>query len=535
MFCTNCGTEVNDGAKFCPNCGADLLAQNKFQNSMKAAAEEVSAQAQETIEEVSAAAQNTVDASSAVADEAVDTVAEAVESVTEEASGNTVSEATQQESGNITDQYAKRIEEQKATYTGSYNDTTENQNPQYGSQQGQFSGQTAQFNSQNGQFNQGQTNSGYAGTRYSNPQFTTPAEPKSGIITAGMVLCIIALILSFFQVFYVLGGFFGIFGGINDEGFFGFAFGVISFLVHVIKLCGLLGSALIMYLVWKKWDDSKAEPLMVGALAGGVIVILTVLVRIVLAAIFNGLIFRYSYAGMFSGAFLSLIFSVAMMVVTYVLINEKKINPLAGLQGGNLGVALKNDLKTVSDMAMEAKDEFQSGKGHTGNTANAGAYSNVNQTNGYANGNPVNGQPNNFGGVMLSTDRSIVAYILLGLVTCGIYDLYMLHCIVQDVNITCAGDGKKTAGILEYILFGILTCGIYDYIWLYNLGNRLQNNSQRYGMNFQEGGTTILLWWIFGSFLCGVGPFIAANIIIKNTNAINAAYNNMLAQQNGNI
>jgi len=490
---------------------------------------------------------------------------------------NKTSEAvsTSDSAENVTAQYAKRIQLKKAEYSGTYSgdQSPQNgqygaeqsqfngqngqygagqsqfngqngqngagqgqfngQNGQYGAEQGRFSGQTAQFTSQHGQFNQGQPNNGVNGAPYGNQQFNTSMpQQKDGIVTAGMVLCIIALILSFFQVFHVLGGFFGIFGGISEEGFFGFIFGAISFVIHVIKLCGLLGSALIMYLVWKKWDDSKAEPLMTGALAGGLVVILTVILRAVFAAIFNGVIFGYNYSSMFSGAFLSVVFAIAMMAATYVLINEKKINPLGGLQGGNLGEALKSDLKSVCDMAVEAKDEFQTGKTGSANTQYAGAYNNVNQ-----NGNPVNGQPqpNNFSGGMLSTDRSIVAYVLLGLVTCGIYDLYMLHCIIQDVNITCAGDGKRTAGILEYILFGILTCGIYDYIWLYNLGNRLQNNAPRYGMNFQEGGTTILLWWVFGALLCGVGPFISANIIIKNSNALNAAYNNMAAQQNGNF
>lgn len=44
-------------------------------------------------------------------------------------------------------------------------------------------------------------------------------------------------------------------------------------------------------------------------------------------------------------------------------------------------------------------------------------------------------------------------------------------------------------------------------------------------MNFQENGTTVLLWDLFGIFLCGIGPFIAMNIIIKNTNSICMAYN----------
>ncbi|MBP3239673.1 MAG: DUF4234 domain-containing protein [Oribacterium sp.] len=557
-------------------------------------AENVAVAVGDTAEAVTGTAEKIAEAAGNAADEATDgvDVDEAVYAAGAEAgatvAANAVSDAAEtavnqtsdavsasDSAENVTAQYAKRIQLKKAEYSGTYsgNQSVQNgqygaeqgqfnsqnrqygagqgqfnsqngqygagqgqfngQNGQYGAEQGRFSGQTAQFTSQHGQFNQGQPNNGFNGAPYGNQQFNTSMpQQKDGIVTAGMVLCIIALILSFFQVFHVLGGFFGIFGGISEEGFFGFIFGAISFVIHVIKLCGLLGSALIMYLVWKKWDDSKAEPLMTGALAGGLVVILTVILRAVFAAIFNGVIFGYNYSSMFSGAFLSVVFAIAMMAATYVLINEKKINPLGGLQGGNLGEALKSDLKSVCDMAVEAKDEFQTGKTGSANTQYAGAYNNVNQ-----NGNPVNGQPqpNNFSGGMLSTDRSIVAYVLLGLVTCGIYDLYMLHCIIQDVNITCAGDGKRTAGILEYILFGILTCGIYDYIWLYNLGNRLQNNAPRYGMNFQEGGATILLWWVFGALLCGVGPFISANIIIKNSNALNAAYNNMAAQQNGNF
>ena len=78
---------------------------------------------------------------------------------------------------------------------------------------------------------------------------------------------------------------------------------------------------------------------------------------------------------------------------------------------------------------------------------------------------------------------------------------------------------------MQFILLSILTCGIYSWIWQYSLGNRLAANAPRYGMNFQENGTTVLLWDLFGILLCGIGPFIAMNIIIKNTNSICMAYN----------
>ena len=97
--------------------------------------------------------------------------------------------------------------------------------------------------------------------------------------------------------------------------------------------------------------------------------------------------------------------------------------------------------------------------------------------------------------------------------------------IAKDVNVACDGDGQNTSGLAAFILLSIITCGIYTWFWYYNLGNRLAANAPRYGMTFQENGTTILLWQIFGSFLCGIGPFVAMYILIKNTNQICNAYN----------
>ena len=122
-------------------------------------------------------------------------------------------------------------------------------------------------------------------------------------------------------------------------------------------------------------------------------------------------------------------------------------------------------------------------------------------------------------------DRSLVMYILLSIVTCVIYSYYFLYSIAQDANVVCADDGKKTSGLAAFILLSIVTCGIYAWIWYYNLGNRLSENAPKYGLNFSENGTTVLMWMIFGSFLCGIGPFIAMNILITNMNALAHAYN----------
>lgn len=84
---------------------------------------------------------------------------------------------------------------------------------------------------------------------------------------------------------------------------------------------------------------------------------------------------------------------------------------------------------------------------------------------------------------------------------------------------------KDDRGLVSYILLTIVTCGIYAWFWYYNLGNRLASNGPRYGLMIQENGTTVLLWLIFGSFLCGIGSFVAMHILIKNSNMICNAYN----------
>ena len=123
------------------------------------------------------------------------------------------------------------------------------------------------------------------------------------------------------------------------------------------------------------------------------------------------------------------------------------------------------------------------------------------------------------------TDRSIWIYILLSFVTCGIYPYFFIHSLANDVNDLCEGDGESTSGILAFILLGFVTCGIYRIIWWYKLANRLQANGHRYNVPIQENGTTYVMWLLFGILLCGIGPFIALNFVIKNTNKLSVAYN----------
>lgn len=128
-------------------------------------------------------------------------------------------------------------------------------------------------------------------------------------------------------------------------------------------------------------------------------------------------------------------------------------------------------------------------------------------------------------GTPLKTNRSLLSYILLTFITCGIYCYYYHYSLAKEINIACDGDGENTGGLIAFILLSYITLGFYAYYWEYKLGNRLISNAGRYHLNLQGNGTTILMWDIFGILLCGIGPFIGMNILMKNSNAICAAYN----------
>jgi hypothetical protein len=121
-------------------------------------------------------------------------------------------------------------------------------------------------------------------------------------------------------------------------------------------------------------------------------------------------------------------------------------------------------------------------------------------------------------------NRSFLLFMLFSIITFGIYGLYWHYKFAKDVNTVCEGDGNHTRGLLACIFLGFITLGIYNLVWLYMVEDRMQDNAPRYGFNIKEGGGTILLWYILGSFII-VGPFIALYILIKNINALAIGYN----------
>lgn len=553
MFCTNCGQKIEDGMKFCPNCGQPVTPETAaVVNASALGTDDAAAETVETAsvastapEDTPAAADVETSAESAPAapmDEA--SAAPAADSASE-MSPDTPAESTPSETplGNTTEQYKRRLEEGHAASGTEGNTSGAAHSTQAGATDTQSNGSTRQQTPP--PVNHGPAVNGI------------PSEPDGNgtIRTVGLILLILTVLFAVPQIWSTIASFFRIIQNLLSFSYHGFVnliYSFLNFILNVVKLAGygFIGGGL--YLVWKKWSDRDAEPLLMTVIAGGVVLMLEALLRGIISAIFQ----RHYAIG---SASWGIGFAILAIVLLVVLITQKQLNPFAGLSG-NLADGLRRDLDRVTDLAQgknsgydtstfgssdaqaaganasnakaygAAGDSIGAQNGAAGHSTAGGPTGGAGQTTADADGNfnryyQSQSQPGGGYTGPLKTDRSLVLYILLGFLTCGIYQLYVFYTIMRDVNVACDGDGKHTPGLLEFILFGILTCGIYDLYWFYSVGNRLADNAPRYGLRFQENGTTLLLWMLIGSLLCFIGSYVGIYFLLNNVNAICNAYN----------
>ncbi len=130
--------------------------------------------------------------------------------------------------------------------------------------------------------------------------------------------------------------------------------------------------------------------------------------------------------------------------------------------------------------------------------------------------------------------RSLLIYILLTIVTFGVYAIYWQYRFAKDMNALCEGDGRKTRGVLFFFFITMVTFGIYAVVWYYGVGNRLRDNAPRYGASIATGGGIVLLWQTLGALLFGIGPFVALYLLMKGMNTLGDVYNQRAQAGEGN-
>lgn len=126
----------------------------------------------------------------------------------------------------------------------------------------------------------------------------------------------------------------------------------------------------------------------------------------------------------------------------------------------------------------------------------------------------------------LKTNKGLLKYILLSIITCGIYGLVVMSSVSSDINIVASRyDGKKTMHycLLTFIVAPI-TLGIAGLVWSHRISNRIGAELKRRGIAYNFSASDFWLWNVLGSFIV-VGPFVYLHKLFKATNLMNADYN----------
>ncbi|WP_440895421.1 DUF4234 domain-containing protein [Amphibacillus sp. Q70] len=102
--------------------------------------------------------------------------------------------------------------------------------------------------------------------------------------------------------------------------------------------------------------------------------------------------------------------------------------------------------------------------------------------------------------------RSVGIVIILSLITCGIYNIYWMFAITEEIGYL-SGDRSFSGG--KVLLLTIITCGIYTFFWYYIVGSKLMMAQQKHDKMVKDNSLIYLILAIFG-----LG--IVSNAIIQN-------------------
>lgn len=129
--------------------------------------------------------------------------------------------------------------------------------------------------------------------------------------------------------------------------------------------------------------------------------------------------------------------------------------------------------------------------------------------------------------VPLRTNRGLLKFVLLSLITFGIYGIVVMSHISSEINeVATRYDGRRTMHYcLLYFIFSWLTLGIANLVWYHRISDRIGTELARRNLPYSFGAGTWWGWGFFGTLLFGIGPFIYTHKLMKAMNTINADYN----------
>lgn len=126
----------------------------------------------------------------------------------------------------------------------------------------------------------------------------------------------------------------------------------------------------------------------------------------------------------------------------------------------------------------------------------------------------------------LKTNKGLLKFILLNLITFGIYGLVVMSAVSNDINIVASRyDGRKTMHYcLLYFIVAPITLGIASIVWFHKISNRIGKELKRRNVAYHFSCADFWLWNVVGSIIL-IGPFVYTHKLFKATNLMCKDYN----------
>jgi hypothetical protein len=126
---------------------------------------------------------------------------------------------------------------------------------------------------------------------------------------------------------------------------------------------------------------------------------------------------------------------------------------------------------------------------------------------------------------MFRTNRGLLKFLLLSLITFGIYGIVVMTHISMEIDtIASPRDHKNTMNyLLVFFFLGPITLGIYSLIWHHQLSNRIGDELKARNLGYEFDAGTFWGWAFLGSLIL-IGPFVFLHKLLKSMNLINESY-----------
>ncbi len=111
-------------------------------------------------------------------------------------------------------------------------------------------------------------------------------------------------------------------------------------------------------------------------------------------------------------------------------------------------------------------------------------------------------------------ERNIALCIFFSIITCGIYAIYWMIVLNDELNSLSGREG--TSGGMVF-LFSVITCGIYGWYWLYQMGNTVEVIHDQHG---EPRGSAPIAYLLLGLFGLGIVSYaLMQNELNKHSTA----------------